>query len=258
MRRNSYGVPVIVITDAEPDLFHQIYLMLVYQCFFVSAKSPTVYRDVLAKIPLFDSLNRNEMNNLLHAQQTILHLLIGQYPDDPKLLAYLHHISRSSHRIFEIGEAIGNGRDLAPAEWVRYTTILETAVSLVYKGKIFIYIEENDIEILTDPLMVRVFINQIENSILHGEKVDEISISCPFVYDLLVIWYADNGVGIPTSEKEKIFTEGYGSNTGLGLYLIQEILSHNMMIIRETGEYGMGAVFEIVIPRDRYRIVDSS
>ena len=69
----------------------------------------------------------------------------------------------------------------------------------------------------------------------------------------VILVYEDNGVGIPDDEKAKIFERGYGKNTGLGLYLVQEILSLTDIAIRETGEPGHGARFEMQIPRQSFR-----
>ncbi len=63
----------------------------------------------------------------------------------------------------------------------------------------------------------------------------------------------DDGVGIRTEQKEKIFQRGYGTSSGLGLYIIREILSVTGITIQETGEEGKGARFEIRIPRGFWR-----
>ncbi|MBS1193635.1 MAG: multi-sensor signal transduction histidine kinase, partial [Methanomicrobiales archaeon] len=63
-----------------------------------------------------------------------------------------------------------------------------------------------------------------------------------------VILYSDNGTGVPEDQKERIFAYGVGKGTGLGLFLTREILSLTGIGIRETGEYGKGARFEISIP----------
>jgi signal transduction histidine kinase len=58
---------------------------------------------------------------------------------------------------------------------------------------------------------------------------------------------------VPANVKEKIFRREYYRNTGYGLFLAQEILSITGLSIRETGEPGSGARFEIVVPRGEYR-----
>ncbi|MDD1674790.1 MAG: hypothetical protein LUQ13_04010 [Methanomicrobiales archaeon] len=60
--------------------------------------------------------------------------------------------------------------------------------------------------------------------------------------------YEDNGQGIPHDEKPRIFRQGYGKNTGYGLFHIHEILALTSMTIRECREPGAGARFEIQVP----------
>ncbi len=68
-----------------------------------------------------------------------------------------------------------------------------------------------------------------------------------------MIWYEDDGGGIATEEKEKVFEKGFGKNTGLGLFLIREILSITGITIIETGEPGVGVRFEIIVPPGKFR-----
>ena len=63
----------------------------------------------------------------------------------------------------------------------------------------------------------------------------------------------DDGVGVPESEKEKTFERGSVKNTGLGLALSREVLDITGITIRETGEPGRGARFEIAVPKGAYR-----
>jgi len=63
----------------------------------------------------------------------------------------------------------------------------------------------------------------------------------------------DDGVGIPADQKEAIFSAGVGQNTGYGLFLVREVLFMTGFSIRETGEPGKGARFEIRIPRGSFR-----
>lgn len=105
-----------------------------------------------------------------------------------------------------------------------------------------------DLEIYTDPLLDRVFYNLVENSIRHGHHVTMISISAQQSEHGLMIVYEDNGCGVPENLKEQIFVHGFGKNTGLGLFLIREILGMTGIMIRETGEPDCGVRFEIILP----------
>ncbi|QXO93418.1 hypothetical protein KSK55_08430 [Methanospirillum purgamenti] len=68
--------------------------------------------------------------------------------------------------------------------------------------------------------------------------------------------YIDNGAGIPEDEKKGVFKRGSGKNTGLGLFLIREILSITDINIIETGTPGKGVRFEMTVPDLYFRKCD--
>ena len=59
----------------------------------------------------------------------------------------------------------------------------------------------------------------------------------------------DDGIGIPEADKDRMFTRGFGKNTGLGLFLVREILSITGITIQENGNPGTGARFEMTVPK---------
>ena len=101
-----------------------------------------------------------------------------------------------------------------------------------------------EVEILADPIFKKVFYNFLDNSVRHGKKVREIRVSTREGPEGLVIFWEDDGVGVPAYEKEKIFSKDYGRHTGLGLFLVAEICSVTGITVHETGEPGRGARFE--------------
>jgi len=115
-----------------------------------------------------------------------------------------------------------------------------------------LHAEVRGIQIHADPMLERVFFNLLDNAIRHGESVTEIRVSSHQAgSDLVVVW-EDNGIGIAPEDKDQIFDRGFGKNTGLGLFLVREILSLTGITIRETGEPLKGARFEIVVPQGAY------
>ena len=113
------------------------------------------------------------------------------------------------------------------------------------------------IEIFADSLLVKVFYNLMDNSLRHGRHVTSMRFSSHEQADGFVIIYEDDGIGITDREKESIFQKGKGMNTGLGLFLIREILTLTRIIIRETGCRGTGARFEPLVPANGYRKVSA-
>jgi PAS domain S-box-containing protein len=110
------------------------------------------------------------------------------------------------------------------------------------------------VQVFADAMLEKVFFNLLDNSLRHGKHVTEIRVSYSNEgTDLVVVW-EDNGIGIAADEKERIFEQGFGKNTGLGMFLAREILTLTGITIRETGEPGSGARFEIVVPEGAYRV----
>jgi len=69
----------------------------------------------------------------------------------------------------------------------------------------------------------------------------------------VVIFIEDDGKGIPPDGKELIIEKGSGTAGAGRLFLSREILSITGITIRETGEFGNGARFEITVPNGSYR-----
>jgi PAS domain S-box-containing protein len=109
------------------------------------------------------------------------------------------------------------------------------------------------VEVYADPMLERVFFNLLDNSNRHGERVTRCRVACRPSGDALVIVWEDDGVGIPVDAKERIFERGYGKNTGLGMFLVREILSLTGITIVENGEPGVGARFECTVPKGMWR-----
>ena len=113
----------------------------------------------------------------------------------------------------------------------------------------------NRIEVFADPLLKTVFYNLFENAMMHGETVRNIRVTGNRADAAFRIIVEDDGNGIDTALKEKIFQKGFGNHTGLGLFLVREVLAITGLTIRETGEPGKGARFEILVPKDTFRTI---
>jgi signal transduction histidine kinase len=127
------------------------------------------------------------------------------------------------------------------------------ALSYLNNGELSVEENLGELEVYADPLFRKVFYNLIENSLVHGGTVRNISISASESENGLILTYEDNGCGIPADEKQKIFERRVGKHNGLGLFLVREILSITSLSIIETGVPGEGARFEIYIPTGQFR-----
>ena len=137
-------------------------------------------------------------------------------------------------------------------EWQDIRDVLRRAAGWLDWNGVNLRIEVSGYMVYADPLLEKVFYNLLDNSLRHGQSVTSIEVSASETGSGLVIVCQDNGPGIPAGEKEKIFGHGYGRHSGFGLFLAREILGITGISIRETGQPGEGARFEILAPRGVY------
>ncbi len=106
--------------------------------------------------------------------------------------------------------------------------------------------------------LVSIFINLIENAIKYSDQEKHIQIkhTQKGKYDELTI--ADHGWGIPDSEKKKVFEKFYRignedtrktKGTGLGLYIIQQMVLAHQGKISIGNHQPKGTVFTIQLPK---------
>jgi hypothetical protein len=172
----------------------------------------------------------------------------------PGLLTHvekLEEIASEIERDLGVASILSHLGHIEP-RWQNLREVIGRSVSREPPGRVRIDEIPGSLWCLADPLFPRVFSNLLENARRHGEKVTAIRIGAREAEDGLVISVEDDGVGVPADQKEQIFELGFGRHTGYGLYLAREVLSVAGFSIRETGDPGKGARFDIHIPRGRY------
>ena len=207
------------------------------------------------QLALLTNVTRHDINNQLIALNGFVDLL-REKASNPSLEDYFTWISQVSTRISSMIQFASTYETIQKThpEWQDIRALTTTAVHLVSPGNVTV---KNEIppgmEILADPLLVKVLYNLVENAVRYGNTITEIRFYLRDQDNQRVIVCEDDGVGILPENKEMIFDRGFGKNTGLGLFLAREILSLTGMTIRETGEPGKGARFEITMPKGTYR-----
>ncbi len=142
-------------------------------------------------------------------------------------------------------------------QWYPVAKTIREAASTLPLDRVVLNLDLGQTEILADPLLIRVFYNLMENALRHGENVTEIRYYCEKRPDGFAIIYEDNGIGIPAKNKGRVFSKGIGTNSGLGLFLIKEILAITGITIHENGDPGKGTRFELLVPEGMFRYYDS-
>ncbi len=139
-------------------------------------------------------------------------------------------------------------------KWQHAVSSFEYALTLLPAHHVDICADIDNVELYADPLLPRVFFNLLENSLRHGgHPLTEIRLSAHLSGTALHLTYTDNGIGIPLEQKQKIFEYRQGSGTGMGLFLVREILGFTGITITEDGEPGKGVRFEIIVPEGKFR-----
>lgn len=198
-------------------------------------------------------ITRHDILNQLTALQFFLDL-ISDSKGKPELSGYIENSLQVLENITMLlkytldYERIGQ-EDLV---WQNVGSILDKSRH-EFRGRISIRHSCENLDILVDPLITKVFYNLIDNSIRHGDNADSIEVFFEEQEESGVLVYTDNGVGILPEEKEKIFYRGFGKGSGLGMAFIREVLESDGMTIAEKGVVGQGVRFEIRIPKDHYR-----
>lgn len=147
---------------------------------------------------------------------------------------------------------------LGTPRWEGVAGIVERAVSAVDTGALTVDIHLPDIEIYADPLFERAITNLVDNTLRHGEHATSLRVLARMDGDACTLIVEDDGVGVPPGMKDSVFRPGIGRHTGFGLFLVREVLGITGMSIRETGQPGRGARFEIRIPRGGFRVRNGS
>lgn len=219
------------------------------------SQAQEAYRVANAKLNLLSGITRHDINNQLTLLQGYLGILKTKQ-GDPAFDDYFRKASDAARRISAMirftkeYESIG----ITAPVWQDLRALADSAAASLDTGSVRVV---NDIpagsEVFADPLIARVFFNLIDNAVRYGEKITAIRFTAEEREGGGLITCADDGVGIPAADKERIFDRGFGKNTGLGLFLSREILDITGIRITETGVPGEGARFGLFVPAGKFR-----
>jgi PAS domain S-box-containing protein len=187
----------------------------------------------------------------LSAYQELIRTIIA----DPKSMSYLEKQEIFLKKIVDTLAFARNYQEMGmhPSRWQNVRQVFLYAISHLDFLKIKQNLQVNNLEVFADPLLEKALFNIMENVVKHGVHASEVTLRYEERPEGLTLIIEDNGVGISLAEKNMIFDRGYGKDTGLGLFLVREVLSITGMTIRETGIPGTGTRFEITIPSGTYR-----
>lgn len=207
------------------------------------------------KLSLLGSITRHDLLNQISVVSGGLDLLeddIAETAQNNQILAMIHDSMKNIQEMIgltRIYDQMGVNKPV----WQDIAEKIEETKKNCNSSCQFID-NAHGLSILADPMFDRVIYNLVENAFRHGGNISRITFDFHPEDQMGILIVSDNGIGIPSSDKERIFDRGFGKNTGFGLFLIREILSLTGIEIHETGTEGTGSRFELLIPEGKWRM----
>jgi len=214
-------------------------------------------RRVNQKLNVLSQLTRKDLTNQTFVLGSYLELTKNQLAGQDRIIETLQ---KGFEAVRLINETIAYSKDYQdmgakPPKWQNVKMALLLGLSHISIGNIQHSIETADLEIFADPLLEKVFQRFFENSVKHGGHVTRIRVWHTVTPEGATVVFEDNGAGIPEEKKEQIFLRGEGTSASRGsLIFVREILSITGITIKETGEPGKGARFEMTVPKGMWQM----
>jgi PAS domain S-box-containing protein len=211
----------------------------------------TRLREANRKLQLVSSITWHDLRN---AVGTILGSAELARRGDVQLSSQLDRIVRGGRAILAAIELVHDCERVGIKDpvWVSAHQVV-TRVAASFDGIRITSTLPEGLEILADPLVDRVFHNLFDNAVKHGGQVTTITVAHHAHDDDLCLVVTDDGRGVAPEDKARIFERGHGRHTGMGLFLVREILNTTGIAIAETGTAGSGARFELRVPPTAHR-----
>jgi len=238
----------------------------------------TLFRDVTAEQNNdkmkneFISLASHQLRTPLAAIKWYSNMLISG--DAGKLLPeqkeYADNIYTSTERMIELVSSLLNitriesGRIMVEPKQTEIKKLIEEIVKEVQirysakKQKFSVSTEGAILDINIDPKLIRqVFLNLLTNAAKYSPGNSKIEVVISMTQTDVVTKVSDNGYGIPEKERDKVFDKFYrGENmvnsgnegTGLGLYMVKDIIELSQGKIWFQSKEGQGTTFWVTLP----------
>jgi len=118
-------------------------------------------------------------------------------------------------------------------------------------------IQDNVLGKVDEAAMTSVIHNLVENAIKYSQEQADITVSLAAKGDKAVLAVTDAGIGIAAADRQRIFEQFYrvgseetrsSKGTGLGLYIVKEIVNAHKGKIKVKDGKNTGTCFEITLP----------
>ena len=209
------------------------------------------------KLNILSQLTRKDLASQTFVLSSYLELAKNRLVGQGSILEILQGVDDAVRLVNETIEYSKDYQDMGvkPPTWQNVKMALLLGLSHISISEIKHSLETGDLEIFADPLLEKVCQRLFENSVKHGGHVTRIRVWHTVTPDEATIFFEDDGIGIPGVRKEQIFLRREGTSASRGsLIFVREILDITGITIREMGEPGMGARFELMVPKGAWRM----
>ena len=180
-------------------------------------------------------------------------IIDGALSENERLVQLIENIlntSRAENKAFELNKENINLSLLSAQLTERYQKRFK---SLQFKIEV-----PEGLNLKADPNMLEtILVNLLENAIKYGGAAQEITIKAVPLDRFITLTISDEGPGIAANERTHIFEKFYrignedtrkASGSGLGLYLVAELVHLHKGQVRCQENHPRGCVFEVILP----------
>jgi PAS domain S-box-containing protein len=206
------------------------------------------------KLNLLGQVTRHDAMNQLAVLMGWLEIA-QESVTEPPVQEYIKNMRTAAETVIKQLDFTGDYEKMGAAkpEWIDVKTAFLNGIAGFGPSKLAKSVHVDGLQIYADTMFEKVFHNLADNSIRHGKKVTEIRVHYRIQGNDLLLFYEDDGVGVPADEKDKIFLRGIGTHTGFGLFMVRAILGITGITIEENGKPDHGVRFEMRVPYGSYK-----
>jgi PAS domain S-box-containing protein len=182
----------------------------------------------------------------------------ARYSSDPGFAGWIATMQESADGI---GEQIGISAEFreigaTPPGWQPVQYAAAGAAARNRSGALSFGIWTERLEIFSDPHITEGFHHLFERAAGTSAGAKRVVVSYRVGESGCMLCIEDDGQGFPEDAREGLFRKR-DEEFGCGLFLAKEIFAITSITVRESGTFGHGTRFEILVPPEGYRIQDT-
>ena len=211
------------------------------------------------KLNILNNVTLSEIQNYLFCEQGYLQLTTD-LSENEKQKEFLGKQAFNLDKITRILQFAKNyqGLGISPPEWHDFEKTFIFAISHTNTAHLEKDFDVSGISIFTDNLLEKALAEMVSKLLSYNKEATRLSLKSETEGEMLKIIFETDGRGIPKESEGKIFSRGGDPDTGIDLFLIEEVLSVTNISVKETGDPGKGIRIEIIVPPGMFRTGEGS